>query len=480
MTSLPTGLPQKTADSGPAPPARTAEPLGHQPSGREDAAPAQPVRGQAVPGPAMDRDRAALLAEVSAPLLSTLNVDRCLELVARQAARHIADAAVVVTPGNGRHVRVVACVRGGEPVSARVRADPRDVPGLAEALRGFPPVPSRWIDPEATPAWLLPDGFGTAGAVVVTPLPGHGVPAGALVSLRREGRGPFTPAEELFTRMFAVRAGAAVSAAVLYSEQAAITDLLMRELLPPRLESLEGVDYAGGYRTAADHDRVGGDFYDVHPAAEPGGETLAVLGDVCGKGLEAAVMTGKIRNTLHALLPLAADHHRLLNLLNRALLTSHHTRFATMALASVRRERDTVRVRLSAAGHPAPLIVRAGGRVEAAATHGGLVGVLPQVNTTTATVRLAPGESCVLFSDGITEARGGPLGDTMFGEERLSRALTECAGLPAEATAERVQMLASQWVGSGSHDDMAVLVISAPHGSHLSMVGGHGPGRYTP
>ena len=61
MTSLPTGLPQKTADSGPAPPARTAEPLGHQPSGREDAAPEQPVRGQAVPGPAMDRDGAALL-----------------------------------------------------------------------------------------------------------------------------------------------------------------------------------------------------------------------------------------------------------------------------------------------------------------------------------------------------------------------------------------------------------------------------------
>jgi hypothetical protein len=475
MTSLPTGLPQQTADPGPAPPARTVKPLGHEPPGR-----VRPDREPAGGEAALDRDQAALLAEVSGLLLSTMNVDRCLELVTRQAAEHIADAAVVVTPGNGRHVRLVACTRGGEPVSARVKADPRDVPGLAEALRGFPPVPSRWIDPEATPPWLVPDGLGTVGAVVITPLPGHGVPAGALVSLRREGHGGFTPSEEVFARMFAVRAGAAVSAAVMYSEQAAITELLMRELLPPRLESLDGADYAGGYRTAVDRDRVGGDFYDVHPAAERSGETLAVLGDVCGKGLEAAVMTGKIRNTLHALLPLADDHHRLLNLLNRALLTSHHTRFATMVLASVRRERDTVRVRLSAAGHPPPLIVRTGGRVETAATHGSLVGVLPRVSTRTATVRLAPGESCVLFSDGITEGRGGPLGDAMFGEERLGRALAECVGLPAEATVERVQMLASQWVGSGSHDDMAVLVISAPHGSHLSMVGGHGPGRYTP
>ncbi|MFF4342912.1 PP2C family protein-serine/threonine phosphatase [Kitasatospora sp. NPDC001540] len=410
-----------------------------------------------------------LLTRLSGLLLSSLNVDRILETVARQAALHLADAAVVVAPG-GRALRLVTCLRGGDPAHVQVRADPAEVPGLAEALQGFPPVPSRWIDPDAVPHWLRPAGFGRVGSVLVTPLPGHGVPAGALVLLRAAGRGPFATEEEAFARLFATRAGAAVSAAVMYSEQAAVTDLLMRELLPPRLEHLDGVDYAGGYRASVDRDRIGGDFYDVHPAAEPGGETLALLGDVSGKGLEAAVMTGKVRNTLHALLPLADDHGRVLSLLNRALLTSHHTRFVSLVLASVRREDDRVRVRLSAAGHPAPLVLRADGRVTDSTTLGTIVGVLPEATTRTDTVLLEPGEACVLYSDGITEAMGGPTGREQFGEHRLRQALAQCAGLPAEAIVERVQMLAAQWLRGGRHDDMAVMVIAAPPHGHLPVV----------
>ncbi|WP_078880255.1 PP2C family protein-serine/threonine phosphatase [Kitasatospora purpeofusca] len=426
----------------------------------------------------VERERWELLARLPGLLLNSLNVDRCLETTAQQAAAHLADAAVVVSPHSGRALRFVTCLRDGPPVRGQVRADPAAVPGLAEALQGFPPVPSRWIDPETAPNWLLPEGLTAVGAVSVTPLPGHGVPAGALVLLRGPGHGAFTPSEEVFARLFAARAGAAVSAAVMYSEQAAITDLLMRELLPPRLEHMNGADFAGGYRASVDRDRVGGDFYDVHPAADPDGETLAVLGDVCGKGLEAAVLTGKIRNTLHALLPLADDHPRLLSLLNRALLTSHHTRFATMVLASVRRQQSRVTVRLSAAGHPAPLIVRADGRVEVSRTHGSLVGALPETTVVSDTVVLAPGEACVLYSDGVTEARGGPLGDAMFGEERLLHALGECARMPAEAIVERVLMLASQWVGGRRHDDMAVMVVAAPQGTRLSAAGRYGHGGF--
>ncbi|MFF2818820.1 PP2C family protein-serine/threonine phosphatase [Kitasatospora cineracea] len=413
-----------------------------------------------------------LLTRLSGLLLSSLNADRILETAARQAALHLADAAVVVAPGSGRTLRFVTCLRGGDPAHVQVRADPAEVPGLAEALQGFPPVPSRWIDPDATPRWLVPAGFGRVGSVLVTPLPGHGVPAGALVLLRAAGGGPFPTDEEVFARMFAARAGAAVSAAVLYSEQAAVTDLLMRELLPPRLEHLNGVDFAGGYRASVDRDRIGGDFYDVHPAADPDGETLALLGDVSGKGLEAAVMTGKVRNTLHALLPLADDHGRVLHLLNRALLTSHHTRFASLVLASVRREDDRVRVRLSAAGHPAPMVVRTDGRVTESTTLGSIVGVLPEATTRTDTVLLDPGEACVLYSDGITEAKGGPTGREQFGEGRLRQALRQCAGLPAEAIVERVQMLTAQWLREGRHDDMAVMVIAAPPRGHVAVTGG--------
>ncbi|MFF5497668.1 PP2C family protein-serine/threonine phosphatase [Streptomyces aquilus] len=426
-----------------------------------------------------EREQTAFLASASSALLSSLNLGRCMDVTAQMASDHLADAALAIAPSRGRRLPVVSCLRGGTPVTSQEEVDPDEVPGLSEALRGFPPVPSRWIDASAAPQWLIPEGFGPIGAIVITPLPGHGVPAGALVLLRKEGRAAFTEEEEVFARLFAARAGAALSAARLYAEQTAITEVLMRDLLPPALHQISGVDFAGSYRPSADHERVGGDFYDVHPGAAEGEPSLVALGDVCGKGLEAAVLTGKIRNTLHALLPLADDHQRMISLLNTALRNGHHTRFATLVLASAVRSNNEVHVRLTSAGHPHPLIIRANGTVEEADTRGTLIGVLPDVRARTTTVTLAPGESCILYTDGITDARGGPLGDTLFGEERLRRALAECVGMAAEGIVEHVQMLASQWLGNRGHDDMAVVAISAPRSHHLSAVNGHTRGRYT-
>ncbi|MFF8103191.1 PP2C family protein-serine/threonine phosphatase [Streptomyces sp. NPDC016640] len=409
------------------------------------------------------RDRADILTVLFSTLLSSLNVPRCAEVAAQMAAEHLADAAVLITPPVGHRYAVTHARRGGPAVQEIRRIDPHGVPGLDEALRGFPPVPARRIDPGGIPGWAIPAGFaGPVGSVLVAPLAGHGSPAGALILLRSGTERAFTPDEEAFARLFAARAGTALSAARLYSEQTAITTTLMRELLPPTLTGVHGVEYAGRYRTAMDHERVGGDFYDVHPGADASQETFVVLGDVAGKGLDAAVLTGKIRNTLHALLPLASDHQRVLSLLNGALLTSHHTRFATLVLASVKRHGSGVRLRLTSAGHLPPLVVRTDGRVEEVDTHGTLVGALPAVTVRTAETVLAPGETCLLYTDGITEARGGPLGDEFFGEHRLRRALVECAGMPGEAIVERVQMLAAQWLGSGDHDDMAAVAVSAP------------------
>ncbi|MEU6095206.1 PP2C family protein-serine/threonine phosphatase [Streptomyces sp. NPDC047079] len=427
-----------------------------------------------------ERECIAFLARASTALLASLHVETCMEATARLAVEHLADAAVTVAPGRGRGHPVTSCGPSGEVTHTTVHANPEDLPGLGEALRGFPPVPSRWIDPAALPDWAVPEGLaGPVGSVVVSPLPGHGEPAGALVLLRTEDRRAFSESEEVFARLFAARAGAAISAARMYADQAAITTTLMRELLPPQLHSVRGVEFAGAYQPSGQEERVGGDFYDVHPGATDEEETLVVLGDVCGKGLEAAVLTGKIRNTLQALLPLAADHHSVLGLLNGALINSHHTRFATLALASAIRRGGTVRLRVTSAGHPAPLLVRADGRVEEAQTRGSLVGVFPQITSTTAHLELAPGETCLLFTDGIIEAGGRPWGNQPFGTDRLKAALTQCAGMPAEAVVEHVQILAAQWVGSGRNDDMAVVAVTAPHHAHLSAVDGHTRGRYT-
>ncbi|MFJ4467839.1 PP2C family protein-serine/threonine phosphatase [Streptomyces sp. NPDC089424] len=424
------------------------------------------------------QQRSEVLSKASSALLSTLNVPRCMEVAASMAAEHLAEAAVLVAPPQGRGHQITYARQGGPVTQTTRKVDVAAVPGLAEALQGYPPVPARWIDPAAIPDWLIPEGFaGPVGSVIVTPLPGHGVPAGALILLLSSTEQAFTPGEEIFARLFAARAGAALSAARLYTEQAAITATLMRELLPPALRNVQGVEYAGSYRAAKDHERIGGDFYDVHPGANSADETLVVLGDVAGKGLDAAVLTGKIRNTLHALLPLAEDHERILNLLNGALLNSHHARFATLVLASVRRRDGAVHLRLTSAGHMPPLIVRADGTVEEAPTNGTLVGALPAVTARTAHTVLAPGETCLLYTDGITEARGGPLGDEFFGERRLRRALAECAGMPAEAVVERIQMLAAQWLGTGRHDDMAAVAISAPRASHQATPDGDRGGR---
>ena len=412
----------------------------------------------------LERRRTEFLVTASSALLASLHPGRCMEMTAKLASTYLADAAVVIAPGRQGWYATVTCARDGLPRHGRLALDPNEVPGLAEALQGFPPGPSRWIDPAVAPAWLAPPDFGPVGSLVVTPLPGHGVPAGALVLLRRSAQLAFREDEELFARLFAARAGVAMSAAHVYAEQSAITDLLMRDLLPPVPHALAGIEFAGRYRAAFDTDRVGGDFYDVHPADDERAETLAVLGDVCGKGLEAAVLTGKIRTTLRALLPMADDHQRMLRLLNDALLSADSTRFATLVLVSAVRDGADVRLRLTAAGHLPPLVVRRDGAVEEVGTRGTLVGVLPSMRSTTAEVTLTAGDMCLLYTDGITEARGGPLGGEMFGEHRLRAALAECGDLPAEATVERIQMLAMQWAGARSHDDMAVLAISAPHG----------------
>ncbi|MET7346030.1 PP2C family protein-serine/threonine phosphatase [Streptomyces sp. NPDC005547] len=427
---------------------------------------------------ATERERTAFLSEASHVLLSSLNTDRCVSATARLASEYLAEAAVVVSPARGDKLPLAHAVAGQDAGRGLVAADPCELPGLDEALQGFPPVPSRWIDPGALPAWMIPEGYtGTITSVVITPLPGQGVPAGALVLLRSGGQ--FTENEQIFARLFAARAGAALSAAHLYAEQSAITRTLMQDLLPPRLHRVNGVEFAGGYRPAAARERVGGDFFDVHHSGTEEDSSLVILGDVCGKGLDAAVLTGKIRNTLQALVPMADDHQKMLGLLNGALLNSHHTRFATMVLASVRRTDHVVRLRLTSAGHPVPLVVRVDGRVEEVGTHGTLIGALPDIESRTVETVLRPGETCLLYTDGFTEARGGPLGDEMFGEERLKRALSECADMPGEAVVERIQMLAAQWVRGGGHDDMAVVAITAPRTNHLSAVDGHTRGRYT-
>ncbi|MFB4313785.1 PP2C family protein-serine/threonine phosphatase [Actinomadura sp. 21ATH] len=422
-----------------------------------------------------ERERGALLAETSRRLLSSLDFGHCLETAAVLAARHLADAALVIGPASARGYPVAFCRSAGPAVRRDLRLDPADVPGLAETLEGLPPPRSTWVEPASVPPGELETldgfaGFGAFRSLLVTPLTGHGAPLGVLILLRG-GSGPaggFGEDEEAFARLFAGIAGAAISAGRLCEEKNSITDLLARELAPPRVRRLDGAELAAGCVVASADDKIGGDFYEIFPAAGRSRRSLVVLGDVCGKSLEAAIVTGKLRAALRVLLPMADDHPRVLGLLNGLLLAlgpaDQDPRFATLVLASIRRVDAGVRLRLTAAGHPPPLIVRTDGRVERAPGRGDLIGCMEEIESRTVTTVLRPGDTCLLYTDGVTEARNRAAGGEMFGERRLRDVLAGCAGVPCEAVVERVQTLASRWVGGGDHDDMAVVAISAARG----------------
>jgi serine phosphatase RsbU (regulator of sigma subunit) len=424
---------------------------------------------------AAERARTAFLAEAGRRLSASLHHRRCLRTTVELAAAHLADAAVVVLPTTRRQSEWMRLVRDGAIEEDHLGESVLgEVPGLVEALGGFPPIPSRRLDPSQTPGWLLPGDFGPIGALLVTPLPGNAEPAGALVLARRGPDAEFTADDEILARIFAARAGAAISAAALYREQVDTSAILQADLLPPELPQLEGVELVGSYQAAREALLIGGDFYDVFGPDAQSTDTVIVLGDVCGKGPEAAVLTGKVRQTLRALRLVEASPEAMLTVLNQTLLQSgRQYRFVTMVVGSVRRiEHGRVRMTLATGGHPRPLVLRADGTVEEVPTSGTLIGAVPRTVIRPATIELAPGELCLLYSDGLTEARGGATGTEQYGERRLQDALATCRGMPATALVERIRQLVSDWVhgDGGDNDDIAMLAVGAPARTRLSLM----------
>jgi serine phosphatase RsbU (regulator of sigma subunit) len=427
---------------------------------------------------AAERARTAFLAEAGRRLSASLHQGRCLRSTVELAVAHLADAAVVVLPANRRQSQWTRLVAGGTTEDGTLREHLLDeVPGLLDALGGFPPIPSRWLDAAQAPGWLLPAGFGPIGALLVTPLPGNAEPAGALILARRGARAEFSPEDEMLARIFAARAGAAISAAGLYRDQVDTTAVLQADLLPPELPQPDGIELVGSYQAAREALRIGGDFYDVFGPTAASADTVIALGDVCGTGPEAAVLTGKVRQTLRALRLVEATPDAMLRVLNQALLQSgRQNRFVTMVVGSVSRaDHGRVRLRLATGGHPAPLVLRTDGTVQEVPITGTLIGAVPHTVVRPATIDLAPGELCLLYSDGLTEARGGPSGHEQYGEQRLHDALAGCRGMPGAATVERVRQLVSDWVHGGSRDDIAMLAVRAPDRTPLSLRGGGAP-----
>ncbi len=285
-----------------------------------------------------------------------------------------------------------------------------------------------------------------------------GVARGALLlACRGSGVGVSRDVVEEFT----VRASRAVSAAYRFERQKAAADELTAPLRPPVLPVVPGIRMAAIYRPSAGPLDVGGDFYDIH--LQDDGSSLFMLGDVCGKGAEAAAMSGRVRQALAALRLVEGEPRRLLRLINQTLLGTGGSKFATLVVGLMaRRGSGSLLIRVSSGGHPAPVVVRKDG-VEIVAVPGMLVGIMPKAEFGESTVELGKQDTFVAYTDGITEARGGPDGEELFGSARLRAVLAECAGAPVEQVVARVDEAVQQWTNGQSRDDIALLAIqSAP------------------
>lgn len=235
-----------------------------------------------------------------------------------------------------------------------------------------------------------------------------------------------------------------------------IARTLQAGLLPATLPEPAGLELAARYRAQGEGLEVGGDFYDVFP---DGDGWLMVIGDVCGKGPEAAAVTAEARWTIRALAGAAAGPGPLLEEVNRALVGRRRDfTFLSAAVVRVSAVPGGARVVCARAGHPHPLVLRGDGAVEEVRAPGGLLGVFDGLRFAERALELADGDALVLYTDGVSEARRG--GDEL-GDDGIRERLRAVAGTGAADIARHLEQAAVRFSGGAPRDDLAIVVVRA-------------------
>jgi serine phosphatase RsbU (regulator of sigma subunit) len=255
------------------------------------------------------------------------------------------------------------------------------------------------------------------------------------------------------------RIGLAFDNARLFELHSDVARALQETLLPPALPAIAHLELAARYRVAEGGMDIGGDFYDVFQV--DGGAWMLVVGDVCGKGPAAAAVTGMFRNTLRAIAAREQSPSRILGDTSDTILGQiDDSRFCTAALVRVEASPGRARFLLACGGHPRPIVLRSDGTVERVEVGGTLLGVLPEPSLPEVSIELEAGESLVLYTDGITEARGP--GGELFGELRLLKALRSAASDSAAEIADRIRAAVDKFQAGPPSDDRAIVVAKVP------------------
>jgi PAS domain S-box-containing protein len=408
------------------------------------------------------QQRSAFLARASAVLASSLDHEQTLRNVAALAVPSIADwCAVDLADGEG-----------GRQTVAVAHVDPQRL-SLAEELRRY--MPDR-LDPErglglvmkTGKPLLLPEisdemleqaavdehhlemlrAVSFRSALIVPMRLGERT-LGALTFVSSESGRALDDFDVSFAEEIAARATVAIENSRLYSERSTIARTLQQSLLPERLPQIQGYEMASIYLPALETSLVGGDFYDVWPLGE---DWMMVIGDVTGKGIDAAALTSLVRHTVRTASEFLSSPAELLAFVDSTL--KKHSALSVCTSLCLRLRGDSVT--LAAGGHPLPLHITTRG-VEEVGEHGPLLGALPDVHWHDFTLHLEAGETLIAYTDGITDARGE--GGERFGLERLCDTLS---GLSSTGAAEAIAGMtrALDEFQSGAHaDDTAAIAL---------------------
>jgi len=414
------------------------------------------------------RSRTAFIAEAGARMATSMDARQALRRLARAAVPRAADwCSISLIDRDGRLNPVAAAHRDEEQEAllwAMLNRRPLHVDGPAgpaEALRAGRPVLQEVVEDADLERIAVDEhhlrhmrALGIRSSLIV-PLSSPRRAIGTITLVHAESGRRYGPEDVTMAEALAAWAGLHVENARLYTERSLIASTLQEGLLPAALPELPGVDLAVRYRPAGDQNQVGGDFYDVYPVEE--GRFTAVVGDVSGKGAAAAALTALARHTLFAGAVRGGTGPENLALLNDALLRrGGGGHFCTAVVLDAEPRDGELVVRIANGGHPAPLVLRAGGAVAETDRGGMLIGAVEAPPLHVEEVRLRPGDLLVAYTDGAIELRGD---DPAAGERLLRERLGALAGEPAATVAAELEAAVVDASGGEPHDDIALLVV---------------------
>lgn len=420
------------------------------------------------------RRRATFLAESLEILERSLQVDRVCGALAELCTRALGDLAIVdVLDERRRIVRMGVAAADGRDAALVAQLRARTVPGpelrhpVRQALRERRSV-SGAVDAE-----LLDTAFPTghrelvqqlgARSFLSVPLHGRAGVIGALTVVSRAVHHYAEGTDRGTLEELARRASLAIDNARLHSELEQTARVLQEGLRPGALPDLPGVELGAAYRPAGQALMVGGDFYDV---VRLGGDHFGMtIGDVCGKGAGAAVITGLTRHTTRAAACFGARPDGVLRALDEAIcaeatIMPEDNRYCTALHGQGRVDEDGVVIELAGAGHVPPVVVRGDGATEILATGGMMLGVHDTPVLGAAQVTLEPGDGLLLYTDGLLDAHAPSR--QLFAAD-VAAAMTPHAGRGARALVSAAEALALDARTARQRDDIAILALAVPH-----------------